>query len=110
AHGLWVLARCGEADDETLTRAAAAKDDLVRTHAQRILAESGRWNEKLRGLAVAGLKDSSPHVRRAAADALGQHADAANLRPLLELLHAVPAQDTHLRHTVRIALRNQLRP
>src|SRR5262249_1318302 len=39
AHGLWVLHRCDDLDDETLTKAAAAKDDLVRTHVQHILAE-----------------------------------------------------------------------
>jgi putative heme-binding domain-containing protein len=49
-------------------------------------------------------------VQRAAAEALGQHPDPANLRPLLDLWHATPASDNQLIHTTRIALRNQLRP
>ena len=35
-------------------------------------------------------------MRRAAADALGRHPAAENIRPLLDLRHAVPGDDTHL--------------
>jgi putative heme-binding domain-containing protein len=56
------------------------------------------------------LKDQNGHVRRAAADALAQHPDSQNVRPLLDARQDVPAGDTHLLHAVRIALRNQLQP
>src|SRR5262249_29948754 len=59
-------------------------------------------------LTLAGLKDGDPFVQRAAAEALGRHPSAANVPPLLELRHRVPAGDTHLLHVVRMALRNQL--
>ena len=107
-HGLWVLERRGALDDATL--AAATKDDSlgVRVHAQRVLAEREKWNADERALALAGLKDSSADVRRAAADALGRHPAAENIRPLLDLRVAVPADDTHLLYVVRMALRDQL--
>jgi putative heme-binding domain-containing protein len=110
AHGLWVLERCGELDDETLGKGIKDADHLVRVHAHRILSERPRLTPKQHGWALAGLADDNPHVRRAAADALGQHPSAENLRPLLALRHKVPAKDTHLLHVVRMALRNQLRP
>src|SRR5262249_40153571 len=101
SHALWVLERLGTLDDGALKQAAAAKAEAVRVHAQRILSERPKWAAWERDLAVSGLKDTSPHVQRASADALAQHADAANVRPLLDLLHKVPARDTHLRHGVR---------
>jgi putative heme-binding domain-containing protein len=106
-HGLWVLERCGVLDAATL--AAATKDDSlgVRVHAQRVLSEREKWNADERGLALAGLKDASSDVRRAAADALGRHPAPDDLRPLLDLRAAVPADDTHLLYVVRMALRDQ---
>jgi putative heme-binding domain-containing protein len=110
SHALWVLERLGGLDDGLLGQAFREKGALARNHAQRILAGRTNWTPACRAIALAGLKDPSPHVQRAAADALGQHADPANVRPLLELRHKVPAADTHLLHVVRMALRNQLRP
>src|SRR5262249_30743480 len=91
---------------------AAARDKVagVRVHAQRVLAERPALSESQRALALAGLKDSDANVRRAAADALGRHPAPENVRPLLDLRHAVPADDTHLLHVVRRARRDQLRP
>ncbi len=109
AHALWVLDRLGALKDDDLVRAAKDRDELVRVHVQRVLAERGKLAAPLHGLAVAALKDSRPRVQRAAADALGQHPDPANLEPLLALRRTAPAGDTHLVHMVRMALRNQLR-
>jgi putative heme-binding domain-containing protein len=109
-HGLWVLERCGALDDTTLS--AAAKDEAaeVRVQALRVLAERKQWKPKEHDLAVAGLTDKNPFVQRAAADALGRHPAPENLRHLLDLLRKVPAEDTHLKHVVRMALRDNLRP
>jgi putative heme-binding domain-containing protein len=108
AHGLWVLERTGRLDAEVLTAAAKHADRLVRVHAQRLLGERRRLIPSDRELVLVGLKDADPHVRRAAADALGRHPQPDNVRPLLNLRHAVSAEDTHLLHVVRIALRDQL--
>jgi putative heme-binding domain-containing protein len=55
------------------------------------------------------LADDDAFVRRAAADALARHPHADNIALLLELWDRTPPQDTHLIHTVRMALRDQLR-
>src|SRR5262249_19132724 len=61
----------------------------------------------LASVAIQGLKDADAFVRRCAAEALGRHPAFANIRPLLELRQAASADDTHLIHVVRMALRNQ---
>jgi putative heme-binding domain-containing protein len=109
-HGLWVLDRGGALKDELLAKGAKHADRGVRVHAQRVLSERTTLTVEQHALALAALKDTDPHVRRAAADALGRHPAAANIRPLLDLRHTVPGDDTHLRHVVRMALRDQLRP
>ncbi len=109
AHGLWILERLGALDDTTLAAAAKDSDSTVRVHAMRVLSERARLSVQTDALLLAGLKDADPFVQRAAADALGQHPAASHVKPLMELQNAVPADDTHLAHTLRMALRNQLR-
>ncbi|HWG47814.1 MAG TPA: PVC-type heme-binding CxxCH protein [Gemmataceae bacterium] len=109
-HGLWVLERGGALEDALLTKGAKHKERGPRVHAQRILSERATLTPDQHTLALAGLKDDDANVRRAAADALGQHPNTENIRPLLDLRHAVPNDDTHLLHVVRMALRDQLRP
>jgi putative heme-binding domain-containing protein len=109
-HGLWVLERRGGLDDGVLTAACHDADRAVRVHAQRVLADRAGWTPALRELVLAGLHDDDSFVERAAADALGRHPAPENVRPLLELRHHVAHDDTHLLHTVRMALRDQLRP
>lgn len=114
-HGLWVLERSGALSGQTLARAARDKDRAVRVHSMRVLAERRQWLEydpavvSDRQLVLEGLKDGDPFVKRAAAEALGAHPAPEHVRPLLDLYHAVPADDTHLMHVVRMALRDQLR-
>jgi putative heme-binding domain-containing protein len=48
-------------------------------------------------------------VRRSAVEVLGRHPAWSAVRPLLDLRAAVPAEDTHLLYTVRVALRDHLR-
>ena len=109
AHALWVLQRLGKLDDEELAAVVKDKDALVRVHALRILGERGEWSKAQGDLIRDTLKDDEPNVQRAAADALGRHADFANVVPLLSLRRAVPKEDTHLLHVVRMALRDQMR-
>jgi putative heme-binding domain-containing protein len=108
-HGLWVLDRLGALDDATLERAAKDPDSGVRVHVMRVLAEQKSLNGQLHQLVEQGLRDADAYVRRCAADALGTHPAVANVRPLLDLRHIVPAADSHLLHVVRMALREQFR-
>jgi putative heme-binding domain-containing protein len=109
-HALWVLERRGALDDGQLAAASHDADRTVRVHAQRVLAERARWTSPLRELVLAGMHDPDPFVQRCAADALGRHPAPENVRPLLELRKHIPAEDAQLLHTVRMALRDQLRP
>ena len=109
AHGLWVLERIGSLDEVTLSAACQSSASVVRVHAQRVLAERSALTAGLRKLTVAALKDADANVQRAAADALGRHPSPENVRPLLDLRHQVPGDDTHLLHVVRMALRDQMR-
>lgn len=109
AHALWVLHRTNALDDAALGKALDDNDAPVRAHALGILAERPSLPANLRGAVTARLHDADAQVRRAAASALGRHPDASSLRPLLALLHAAPADDTHLIHVARMALRDTLR-
>jgi putative heme-binding domain-containing protein len=109
AHSLWVLERLGGAEPLVLGAAAKDPEAVVRVHAMRVLSERKSLRKAERDLVLAGLKDRDAFVQRAAAEALGQHPTAVNLRPLLDLRHTVPAADTHLLHMTRMALRNQLK-
>jgi putative heme-binding domain-containing protein len=108
-HGLWVLHRLGALDDEALGASACDPDPAVRVHAMRIIGERARPSSTLRDRAGAGLDDDDPLVRRQAAEALGRHPDPSCIRPLLALRQEAPADDTHLVHAARMALRDQLR-
>ena len=70
----------------------------------RVLAETPRWDDGLRSLALRGLADRDPFVARAAVDAIGKHPRPAEAAALLELWHRTPDSDVHLRHGVRLAL------
>ncbi len=109
-HGLWALERLKGLDSETLSHFARHSDADVRTHAMHILAESRDFAPLRLTAGVNALKDADPMVARAAAEALGRFPESeAYVHPLLGLLARTPAQDDHLRHAARIALRNQLR-
>jgi putative heme-binding domain-containing protein len=109
AHALWVLQRTGALEEATLREACRDRSEVVRVHAQRVIAERPTPGPESLTAARDGLKDADPNVQRVAAEALGQHPDPDNIRPLLDLRHAVPEGDTHLLHMVRMALRNQFR-
>jgi putative heme-binding domain-containing protein len=106
--GLWVLDRLGALDHDLVTRLAGDKDARVRTHLLKALAERKTWGAVEQSLAREMLGDEIPMARRAAAEALGLHPDPANLKPLLDAWKETPAEDLHLIHTIRMALRNHL--
>jgi putative heme-binding domain-containing protein len=109
ACGLWILSRLGALRAERLRAAANDREELVRVHALRILAESRSLSDADRAVAEQGLRDTSPHVRRVAVEVLGRHPAWGAVRPLLDLGATVPAEDTHLLYTVRVAMRDHLR-
>ena len=109
-HGLWVLQR--SASWTTRPSRPPRRDDARRgprprhAHPRRAPELTGRSASS----SSSGLKDADPFVRRAAAEALGLHPDAANIRPLLDLRQSSPPRTRTCVHVVRMALRDQLRP
>lgn len=113
AHALRALAQIARLSDEEIERLTSDRDNVVRIHLIRTLAERADWNGSgfdIRQWLIDRLQDQDATVRRTAADALGQHPDPRQVSPLLDAWRATPAEDTHLIHTVRMALRNQLLP
>jgi len=86
-------------------------DEQVRIHVQRVLRE---WSTDelpdglAAGLLQRALNDDSPLVRRAAAAAASRHSSIQLLQPLLRTLLTTELGDVHLRHAIRIALRDHL--
>jgi putative heme-binding domain-containing protein len=114
AHALWLVERRrGGLSDAQIERLAADPDRLVRVHLLKALAERAAWNRTkldVAALVRGKLTDEDAFVRRAAADALGRHPDVKNVEPLLALWKSTAADDTHLIHVARMALRDQLLP
>ncbi len=106
---LWLLWRNGQLDDSLIECFAKDSASIVRIHLVRALAENLKWSDKIATLVRSATRDADPFVRRAAAEALGRHPDAANLQPLAQLWRATAAEDVQLIQAARIALRNQIR-
>lgn len=109
AHGLWILERLDALHHEPVRRLADDPSRLVRVHLVKVLAERPLWDGRLTELVRGKLFDPDAFVRRAAADALARHPHSANVPLLLRLWAETPAEDTYLIHTLRMALRDQLK-
>jgi putative heme-binding domain-containing protein len=79
-------------------------------HLVRVLSRGGNWDDDGRGLVRQFLEGPvSAHHKRAAVEAIITYPHADYVKPLVELIPTVPADDTHLAHAAKIALRNCLR-
>jgi putative heme-binding domain-containing protein len=107
-HGLWVLERMGALESSTLLACAADPDRALRVHSLKVLVDRPALVDREVTLAPAHLTDADPVVRRAAAEVLSAHPMLANIKPLIALRRSTPADDTHLIHVARMALRDQL--
>lgn len=108
-QALWALYRLKGLGENLLVKATEDPSELVRTHAMKVLAETPKWSQKQAEWAERGLADSSAFVNRAAADAFGQHPDHPAITSLEVVLQQTPQEDDHLRHVIRMAIREQLR-
>ncbi len=112
AHGLWVLERLDSLDNDLVTRLASDQDRLVRVHLVKALAERSDWQANAAldttKLVRSKLTDPDAFVRRAATEALGRHPALENVKLLADVWAKAPADDTHLIHVARMALRDQL--
>jgi len=58
---------------------------------------------------IAALESDSPFVRRRAAEILRSDPDPEAMEPLWRALNQTPGEDTHLRHALRLAVREHLK-
>ncbi len=108
AELLWVLHLREPIPGPLLEEMVVDPSPLVRNHVMRILGNLNGWEEVHRRLAVQGLVDSSPRVRRAAVEAIGLSGDGSLAFPIVQLIRNTDTADTHLIHTARIALKECL--
>jgi putative heme-binding domain-containing protein len=107
-HAMWTLQRLQGLTVEEHLAALADKAPIVRTHACKAVVEIAEPDSQIRKKVIESLDDSDPFVQRAAAESLSVHPQYEHVRPLLICLKSIPLEDNHLRHMVRIALRNQV--
>ncbi|HJZ60228.1 MAG TPA: PVC-type heme-binding CxxCH protein [Gemmataceae bacterium] len=123
SHGnvtYWMIAAAlqpGDLPPDTLVALSrtAAKNDLkyengsvAVVHLLRVMAATKDWkaDPHLHSEVRSWLVYADPHIRLAAAEAVISHPHPEFVQPLIELIEKTPAEDTHLRHAARIALRN----
>ncbi len=107
----WALFQSGQHEADRLPQLAEVLDSHGRVHVMKILAETSaaQWTVAAKSAVQKALSDRNALVRRAAAETLGLHPSADNIPALIRAWQAAPQEDVQLIHTIRIALRNQLR-
>ncbi len=108
-HGLWVLYRLGALSDGTLHEALSHHDPIVRQHALRILAEEKSLDQEQEAAVLENLKSEDPFLQRTAAEVLKNFSNAKFVSPLLATYQESIKEDSHLRYTALLAIRNNLR-
>jgi putative heme-binding domain-containing protein len=108
-HSLWILFRLGAVEADDVQRAIADQSDLVRIHAYRVLGALSEPADSMAGWLEKGFNDADLVARRAAVMATANHTSPELVKPLIKLFHGTPQADVHLRHAIRMTLRNHLR-
>lgn len=110
-HAAWALERLAGLSDARLNELAGDPSAQIRLTAAKIISRRPTDSTKPESYnAAIGrlLSDADPFVRRAAADAAGLRPHSSLVAPLLAAWSAAATDDTHLIHTIRMALRDQL--
>ncbi|CAG5069967.1 hypothetical protein DYBT9623_02707 [Dyadobacter sp. CECT 9623] len=109
-HALWALNRLNILNPELLIDALKSSDANLRVHALRIVEEDLGGFDVINALVVNALRsDTDPSVRRVAAEVLGKFPRIDNLPLLLALYDQTDAEDTHLKYTAMLAIRDNLK-
>lgn len=108
-HALWILHRLGSLDDRLLDRALASREQVVKIHALRILEERKAITDEHHQRVAEALKSDDPFIRRGAAEVLTRFPRPENLALLMDLYEKTSVEDTHLRYTALLGLRNNLK-
>ena len=105
---LWCLQRLGGLSVSQLESALQSGEQRVQIHVMRICSERTD-STSVEPLIRTGFRDGAPQVQRAAADAASRHLSTLMLKEVINASALCPDSDVHLKHGLKIALRNQLR-
>jgi glucose/arabinose dehydrogenase len=108
-QGLWILNRLRALPDDILKTALSSSSPLIQVHALRVLTERKPLSDSYHSIALQALSNPNPDVQRTAVALLGSFPNVANLAPLTGLYEKSSQEDTHLRYTIVLAIRNTLR-
>ncbi len=104
-----LLDQSTECDENDVVAAAKDSAPEVRAMVMKLNAELiDNMDDPLDAAIRDRLNDDNPFVRRAAADALGKASSPINLAALLTANENIPADDSHLRQVIRMAVRDCL--
>lgn len=108
-QGLWILHRLNALPETTLKAALMDKDPVIKIHALRILQDQKQLAPPYHDIVLRALTSSDPNIARTAAAVLGNFPDTKSLVPLTALYEKSDPEDSHLRYTTLVAIRNTLR-
>ncbi|MEO6150664.1 MAG: PVC-type heme-binding CxxCH protein [Mucilaginibacter sp.] len=108
-HALWVLQRLDALSADEINKAAAKPDAIIKVHTLRILRQRKPDADNFYSVILKTLKDSNPHVQRAALEAFSSYPNMATLQHVLAFRKTIPDYDTHMIYTSRLVARNILR-
>ncbi|HSG70255.1 MAG TPA: c-type cytochrome, partial [Planctomycetaceae bacterium] len=110
-HTLWILFRMEKTGELDWGGLLTHPSSLVRGHSAKILGQVEEFPPILRSALQSRLNESSPYVKREAAETLGNQAfDLISLKGLNEVWRNAETEgDPILRQTAKIAMRNLLR-
>ena len=109
AQAVWLAHHAGRTPERIAAETTRPSAPLVRSHLLAAAAELATWDDTTRDCVLAQLADPHPVVRRRAAAALARHPHGRQVPPLIDAFAAADAADVQLVHTLKLALRNQLR-
>ncbi|WP_221394342.1 c-type cytochrome [Dyadobacter sp. NIV53] len=108
--GLWILYRLNALDDNIQDKALNSTNADIQIHAFRILKEKDSISDIHYNLVIGALKSNSdPFIQRTAAEILTKFPQAENLDDLIDLYERTNMEDSHLRYTAMLGIRNNLR-
>lgn len=108
-HLNWALYRLGVITDADIAAAWKHSDSRVRLHLVRLIGSGIQDNSQASEVLTAALGDPDPMVRRSAALASSLYLSQSLTRQLMNTLKTTPGSDPHLRHAIRMSLRDHLK-
>jgi putative heme-binding domain-containing protein len=107
-QGLWILYRLQALPEALLEKALQHSDPLVQVHGLRVLGEQKNVTAKQRTLVQNALASSNTQVQRMATMVLGTFPHFGYIEPLIALYKSTADEDSHLKYTVVLSLKNHL--